>query len=46
MPLEVVIEVGEINNVPVVVDSASMLPPVSNLHKFIDMGSSIACFSG
>jgi D-glucosaminate-6-phosphate ammonia-lyase len=46
IPLEDVIEVGERRNVPVVVDSASMLPPVSNLHKFIDMGASIACFSG
>lgn len=46
IPLEEVIEAGKKHNVPVVVDSASMLPPVSNLWKFTDMGADIACFSG
>lgn len=46
IPLEEVIEVGKRNKIPVVIDCAGMLPPVSNLHKFTDMGVDIACFSG
>jgi uncharacterized pyridoxal phosphate-dependent enzyme len=46
IPLEEVIEVGEQKDLPVVIDSASMLPPVSNIHKYTDMGVDIACFSG
>jgi uncharacterized pyridoxal phosphate-dependent enzyme len=46
IPLEEIIEVGERNSIPVVVDAASDLPPVSNLHKFTDMGADIVCISG
>jgi uncharacterized pyridoxal phosphate-dependent enzyme len=46
IPLEEMVEVGEEFNIPVVIDSASMLPPVSNLYKYTDMGVDIACFSG
>jgi L-seryl-tRNA(Ser) seleniumtransferase len=46
IPLEEVIDVGRKHNIPLVVDAASMLPPVSNLHKFTDMGVDIVCFSG
>lgn len=46
IPLEEVIEIGERHDIPVVVDAASMLPPVSNLHKYTDMGADIVCFSG
>ena len=46
IPLEEVVEVGKKHGVPVVLDAASMLPPVSNLHKYTDMGVDIACFSG
>jgi len=46
IPLEEVIQVGKEKSVPVVIDSASMLPPVSNIHKYTDMGVDIACFSG
>lgn len=46
VPLEEMVEVGEQFDIPVVIDSASMLPPVSNLHKYTDMGVDIACFSG
>lgn len=46
IPLEEVIDAGKKHNIPIVVDSASMLPPVSNLWKFTDMGVDIACFSG
>jgi len=46
VPLEDLIELGEKYDVPVVVDAASDLPPVSNLHKYTDMGADIVCFSG
>ncbi|NIX55033.1 MAG: hypothetical protein GWN14_03635, partial [candidate division Zixibacteria bacterium] len=46
IPLEEVIEAGEKHDIPVVIDAASDLPPVSNLHKFTDMGADIVCFSG
>lgn len=46
VPLEEVIEMGGVCGIPVVVDAASDLPPVSNLHKFTDMGADIVCFSG
>lgn len=40
------IEIGKKHDIPLVIDAASMLPPVSNLWKYIDMGFDIACFSG
>lgn len=46
LPLEEVIEVGKRYDIPVVVDAASMLPPVSNLWRFTDLGADIVCFSG
>ena len=46
IPFEEVVEAGRKHDLPVVVDAASELPPVSNLHKFIDMGADIVCFSG
>ena len=46
IPLEEVIDVGKDYDIPVVVDAASMLPPVANLHKYTDMGADIVCFSG
>lgn len=46
IPLEEVIEVSKSYDIPVIVDAASMLPPVSNLHKYTDMGADIVCFSG
>jgi L-seryl-tRNA(Ser) seleniumtransferase len=46
IPLEEVIEAGKKNQVPLVVDAASMLPPVSNLQKYTDMGADVVCFSG
>jgi uncharacterized pyridoxal phosphate-dependent enzyme len=45
IPLEEMIEAGKEFDLPVVIDSASMLPPVSNLYKYTDMGVDIACFS-
>jgi L-seryl-tRNA(Ser) seleniumtransferase len=46
VPLEEVVDAGKKHSIPVVVDAASMLPPVSNLHRFTDMGVDIVCFSG
>jgi uncharacterized pyridoxal phosphate-dependent enzyme len=46
IPFEEVVAAGRNFGLPVVVDAASELPPVSNLHKFIDMGADIVCFSG
>jgi D-glucosaminate-6-phosphate ammonia-lyase len=46
IPLDEVIEAGKDHGIPVVVDAASMLPPVANLHKYADMGADIVCFSG
>jgi len=46
VPIEDLIELGEEHDLPVVIDAASDLPPVANLHKFTDMGADIVCFSG
>jgi L-seryl-tRNA(Ser) seleniumtransferase len=46
LPFEEIVEVGQKHNIPVVVDIASELPPVSNLYKYSDMGADITCFSG
>ena len=46
IPFEEVVEVGRKFDLPVVVDAASEVPPVANLHKFSDMGADIVCFSG
>jgi len=46
IPIEEVIDAGKKHNIPIVVDAASMLPPVSNLHKFTDIDVDIVCFSG
>lgn len=45
-PLEEVIEVGKKYNIPVIVDAAPEIPPVENLHRFIDMGADLVCISG
>lgn len=46
LPLPVVIEVAKARGVPVVVDGAAQLPPVSNLWNFTHMGADLAIFSG
>lgn len=45
-PMEEVIEIGRRYDVPVIVDAAAQVPPVENLHRFIDMGADLVCFSG
>jgi L-seryl-tRNA(Ser) seleniumtransferase len=46
VPLEQVIELAHAADVPVIVDAADELPPVSNLHRFTDKGADLATFSG
>jgi len=46
VPLPEVIEIAKSRGVPVVVDAAAQLPPVSNLWKFTEMGVDLAIFSG
>lgn len=46
VPLPEVIEIAKNYGVPVVVDAAAQLPPVSNLWKFTEMGADLAIFSG
>jgi D-glucosaminate-6-phosphate ammonia-lyase len=46
LPLQEVIAIAKTKNVPVIVDAAAQLPPVSNLWKFTKMGASLAIFSG
>jgi uncharacterized pyridoxal phosphate-dependent enzyme len=46
LPLPVVIEVAKAHGVPVIVDAAAQLPPVSNLWNFTQMGADLAVFSG
>lgn len=47
LPLEFVIERAHARGVPVIVDAAAQLPPVSNLWHFTrDLGADVAIFSG
>lgn len=46
LPLADVIEVTNRYGIPVVVDAAAQLPPVSNLWAFTQMGAALAVFSG
>ena len=45
-PLADVIEVGKKYNIPVLVDAAAQVPKLKNIHRFIDMGADLVCFSG
>ena len=47
LPLPVVVEVAHAAGVPVIVDAAAQIPPVSNLRRFtVDEGADLAVFSG
>ena len=46
LPLPEVVNIAHSKNVPVIVDAAAMLPPVSNLTKYIDEGADMVTFSG
>jgi uncharacterized pyridoxal phosphate-dependent enzyme len=44
--LEELVAIGKKANVPVLIDAAGQLPPVSNLTRFTGMGADLVCFSG
>jgi len=46
LPLEQVCEIAHSRGTPVIVDAASMLPPRSNLRKFIGQGADMVVYSG
>lgn len=46
LPLSDVVEIAHKYELPVIVDAASMVPPVSNLQKYSDLGADIVIFSG
>lgn len=46
LPLREVVEVAKKAGIPVIVDAAAELPPVSNLHNYTDTGADLAIFSG
>ncbi|SEP02645.1 L-seryl-tRNA(Ser) seleniumtransferase [Halogranum amylolyticum] len=45
-PLEVVTEIAHAHDIPVIVDAAAEVPPVSNLEQFIDEGADLVVYSG
>lgn len=45
-PLRQVIEIAHAHGLPVLVDAAAELPPVSNLRHFIEQGADLVAFSG
>lgn len=46
IPLPQVAEIAHSRGVPVLVDAASELPPMSNLHRYLDEGADLVIFSG
>lgn len=46
LPLPEVIHVAKRHDIPVIVDAAAQLPPVSNLWSYTQMGAALAVFSG
>ena len=46
LPIEQVVEIAHAQDVPVIVDAASYLPPRANLRRFIDAGADMVQFSG
>ena len=46
LPLEKIIKIAHMNDVPVIVDAATIPPPRSGLTRFSEMGVDLACFSG
>jgi len=46
IPLPRVVDIAHEQGVPVILDSAAELPPVSNLKKFIKLGVDLVAFSG
>ena len=46
LPLAEVCRIAHKHQVPVIVDAASMLPPRSNLHRYLQDGADMVAFSG
>ena len=46
MPLAQVCEIAHAHDVPVIVDAASMLPPRTNLRRYLNEGADMVIFSG
>jgi uncharacterized pyridoxal phosphate-dependent enzyme len=46
LPLETIVEVAHRRGVPVIVDGAAQIPPVSNLWSYTQAGADLAVFSG
>lgn len=47
LPLEEVVRIAHLRDVPVIVDAAAQLPPVQNLWRFTrELGADVALFSG
>jgi L-seryl-tRNA(Ser) seleniumtransferase len=45
-PLEEAVQIGKRYKIPVIIDAAAEVPPIENLHRFIDMGVDLVCISG
>ena len=45
-PLPEVVDIAHAHDVPVIVDAAAEVPPVSNFSRFIDEGADLVAFSG
>ncbi len=45
-PLDQVIEVAHKHSLPVIIDAAARVPPLNNLHLYIDMGADLVAISG
>jgi len=46
LPLDEVTEIAHAHGLPVLMDAAEMLPPVSNLRRFIAAGADLVAYSG
>lgn len=46
VPLEQVIDIARDADIPLIVDAADELPPVTNLYRFTNMGADLVIFSG
>ena len=45
-PLQQVIDLAHAHGLPVIVDAAAGVPPIKNLHQFIDVGADLVAISG
>jgi len=45
-PLQQIVDMAHAHGLPVIVDAAAGVPPLANLHQFIDMGADLVAISG